>query len=53
MTKESFESQYGVERTYELFRDEYGDAAALYSDYLDYHYQDYISHHEKGWYYIL
>jgi len=45
---ESFESAYNVEREYERFRDEYGDAAALYSGYLRYHYDTYCLFHKKG-----
>lgn len=45
---ESFESQYNVNREYERFHDEYGDAAAFYSDYLEYHYNTYLSYHKNG-----
>jgi hypothetical protein len=50
-TENEFESYYNIERRYDRFRDEYGDAAALYSDYLNYHYRDYLNHHERGLYY--
>lgn len=45
MSKDEFESFYNVQREYERFHDEWGDAAAFYSDYLDHHYQDYL----EGW----
>jgi genome maintenance exonuclease 1 len=34
MTIGEYEDQYGIQTKYENFHDEYGDAAALYSDYL-------------------
>jgi hypothetical protein len=53
MTIESFESHYNVEREYERFRDEYGDAAALYSDYLQYHYNGYCVFHKSDIYFCF
>jgi hypothetical protein len=35
-------SEADIEREYERFHDEYGDAAALLSDYKEYHYQAYL-----------
>jgi len=52
-SKEEFESYYSVESKYQSFHDEYGDAAAFYSDYLDYHYRDYLDHHKKGLWYSI
>jgi hypothetical protein len=51
LSKDNFESNYDIQREYERFHDEYGDAAAMYSDYLEYHYRDYLNHHKNGWYY--
>jgi hypothetical protein len=51
LSKEEFESDYHIQREYERFHDEYGDAASLYSDYLEYHYQNYLKYHKNGWYY--
>ena len=48
---EEFESQYDVRREHERFHDEYGDAVAFYSDYLQYHYDTYLSFHKKGIYF--
>jgi hypothetical protein len=52
-SKEEFESHYSVGRKYQSFHDEYGDAAALYSEYLDYHYRDYLEHNKKGLWYSI
>lgn len=43
LTKSEFESYYDIRSRYESFKDEYGDAAGFYSDYLDVHYNDYLN----------
>ena len=52
LTIYEFEDNFNIKGAYESFRDECGDAAALYSDYLEYHYADYLSHYNRGLYYI-
>lgn len=53
LSKEEFISHYSLDLKYELFHDEYGDAAASYSEYLEYHYQDYLESSKKGKWYSL
>jgi predicted YcjX-like family ATPase len=53
LSKTEFESYYSLERKYESFHDEYGDSAAFYSDYLEYHYQNYLESYKKGRWYSL
>lgn len=36
-------SESDVEEKYQTFHDEYGDAAALLSDYKQYHYEEYLA----------
>lgn len=53
MSLEEWERVYDVRKVYERFSDEYGDAAAFYSDYRHYHYQIYFTSHKRGAYYSL
>lgn len=37
-----------IEARYKSFHDEYGDAAALFSDYKKYHYEEYLRNYDRN-----
>ena len=47
LTKSEFVEQYHIETRYQTFHDEYGDAAAPYWEYTEYHYNDYLDCHKN------
>lgn len=51
LSQSSWVNRYDVSRKYERFHDEYGDSAAFFSDYSDYHYQIYVKTLKKRQYY--
>lgn len=44
LSKNEYEYQHSVQAKYEYFHDEYGDATALYSDFLEAHYNNYLEY---------